>query len=56
MSWHHFPIWDDIGTFIEAPWRGFVDVVSGGFLEGWTDLNQLGMPKFREWRQQHSVY
>lgn len=26
-----FPIWDDILTFDGRPWRGIVDVVSGGF-------------------------
>jgi DNA (cytosine-5)-methyltransferase 1 len=26
-----FPIWDDITTFDARPWRGIVDVVSGGF-------------------------
>lgn len=26
-----FPIWDDIRTFDGAPWRGRIDVVSGGF-------------------------
>jgi len=26
-----FPIWDDIRTFDGRPWRGAVDVVSGGF-------------------------
>lgn len=26
-----FPIWDDIVTFDGKPWRGLVDVVSGGF-------------------------
>ncbi len=26
-----FPIWDDIQTFSGRPWRGRVDVVSGGF-------------------------
>ena len=26
-----FPIWDDISTFDGRPWRGIVDVVSGGF-------------------------
>lgn len=26
-----FPIWDDITTFNGTRWRGFVDVVSGGF-------------------------
>jgi DNA (cytosine-5)-methyltransferase 1 len=26
-----FPVWDDIRTFDGAPWRGRVDVVSGGF-------------------------
>lgn len=26
-----FPIWDDVQTFDGNPWRGRVDVVSGGF-------------------------
>jgi len=26
-----FPIWNDVCTFDGRPWRGFVDVVSGGF-------------------------
>ena len=26
-----FPIWDDVQTFDGHPWRGIVDVVSGGF-------------------------
>lgn len=26
-----FPIWDDVRTFEGEPWRGLVDVVSGGF-------------------------
>ena len=26
-----FPIWDDVTTFDGRPWRGTVDVVSGGF-------------------------
>jgi DNA (cytosine-5)-methyltransferase 1 len=26
-----FPIWDDVRTFDGLPWRGSVDVVSGGF-------------------------
>lgn len=26
-----FPIWDDVCTFDGRPWRGHVDVVSGGF-------------------------
>jgi DNA (cytosine-5)-methyltransferase 1 len=26
-----FPIWDDVTTFDGRPWRGRVDVVSGGF-------------------------
>ena len=26
-----FPIWDDVQTFDGGPWRGFVDVISGGF-------------------------
>jgi DNA (cytosine-5)-methyltransferase 1 len=26
-----FPVWDDVQTFDGGPWRGLVDVVSGGF-------------------------
>jgi len=26
-----FPIWDDVETFDGHPWRGVIDVVSGGF-------------------------
>ena len=26
-----FPVWDDVQTFDGRPWRGIVDVVSGGF-------------------------
>lgn len=26
-----FPVWDDVKTFDGRPWRGYVDVVSGGF-------------------------
>jgi len=26
-----FPIWDDVCTFNGVPWRGYVDVISGGF-------------------------
>ena len=26
-----FPVWDDVRTFDGRPWRGVVDVVSGGF-------------------------
>ncbi|WP_409284592.1 DNA cytosine methyltransferase [Pseudomonas protegens] len=35
-----FPIWDDVRTFDGYPWRGFVDVVSGGF--PCTDISQAG--------------
>lgn len=27
----HFPIWDDVCSFDGRPWRGLVDVISGGF-------------------------
>ena len=27
----HFPIWDDIRTFNGYPWRGWIDIVTGGF-------------------------
>ena len=30
-SLHPFPIWDDVCTFDGRPWRGRVDVISGGF-------------------------
>ena len=26
-----FPVWDDVRTFDGCPWRGLVDVISGGF-------------------------
>ena len=35
-----FPIWDDIRTFDGKPWRGIVDVVSGGF--PCTDISAAG--------------
>jgi DNA (cytosine-5)-methyltransferase 1 len=28
---HSFPIWDDVCTFDGRPWKGRVDVISGGF-------------------------
>ena len=28
---HTFPIWDDICTFDGRPWRGRIDVITGGF-------------------------
>lgn len=30
-TFHPFPIWDDVCTFDGKPWRGRIDVVSGGF-------------------------
>jgi DNA (cytosine-5)-methyltransferase 1 len=35
-----FPIWDDVQTFDGEPWRGIVDVVSGGF--PCTDISAAG--------------
>ena len=35
-----FPIWDDVQTFDGRPWRGGVDVVSGGF--PCTDISAAG--------------
>jgi len=35
-----FPIWDDVCTFDGRPWRGIVDVVSGGF--PCTDISAAG--------------
>lgn len=37
---HAFPIWDDVRTFDGRPWRGRVDVVSGGF--PCTDISVAG--------------
>ena len=35
-----FPIWDDVQTFDGKPWRGIVDIVSGGF--PCTDISAAG--------------
>jgi DNA (cytosine-5)-methyltransferase 1 len=35
-----FPVWDDVQTFEGRPWRGLVDVVSGGF--PCTDISSAG--------------
>lgn len=35
-----FPVWDDVRTFDGKPWRGTVDVVSGGF--PCTDISAAG--------------
>jgi DNA (cytosine-5)-methyltransferase 1 len=35
-----FPIWDDVKTFDGRPWRGHIDVVSGGF--PCTDISVAG--------------
>jgi len=35
-----FPIWDDVRTFDGRPWKGIVDVVSGGF--PCQDISQAG--------------
>tara|TARA_R100000654_G_scaffold71546_1_gene102644 strand:+ start:24459 stop:25169 length:711 start_codon:yes stop_codon:yes gene_type:complete len=26
-----FPIWDDVSTFDGRPWRGYIDIITGGF-------------------------
>src|SRR6478609_5850904 len=35
-----FPVWDDVTTFDGNPWRGHVDVVTGGF--PCTDISVAG--------------
>jgi len=40
-----FPIWDDVRSFDGKPWRGIVDVVSGGF--PCTDISTAGGPNRR---------
>jgi DNA (cytosine-5)-methyltransferase 1 len=37
---HPFPVWDNVQTFDGKPWRGIVDVVSGGF--PCTDITSSG--------------
>jgi DNA (cytosine-5)-methyltransferase 1 len=33
-----FPVWDDVCTFDGRPWRGIVDVISGGFpCQAWSN-------------------
>jgi DNA (cytosine-5)-methyltransferase 1 len=39
----HFPIWDDVRNFDGKPWRGRIDVVSGGF--PCTDISSAGTKK-----------
>jgi DNA (cytosine-5)-methyltransferase 1 len=38
-----FPIWSDVTTFDGKPWRGIVDVISGGF--PCTDISSAGTKK-----------
>jgi len=54
-----FPIWDDVCTFDGHPWRGLVDVVSGGF--PCQDISTAGRgagitgPKSGLWRHMHRI-
>lgn len=55
-----FPIWDDVCTFDGAPWRGSVDVVSGGFpCQGVSAANPTGKgladPRSGLWSQMARV-
>lgn len=49
-----FPIWDNVCTFDGKPWRGIIDVISGGFpcfkegtlvltTEGWRPIEQISV-------------
>ena len=52
-----FPIWDDVRTFDGKPWRGIVQVVSGGFpCQDISAVKPLETDKFQLWQQQHSDF
>lgn len=54
-----FPVWDDVRTFDGRPWRGLVDVVSGGF--PCQDISSAGKgagidgARSGLWREMHRV-
>lgn len=55
-----FPIWSDVETFDGRPWRGIVDVVSGGFpCQGVSGANTSGLglddPRSGLWREQARI-
>lgn len=49
-----FPIWDDVCTFDGNPWRGSVDVISGGF--PCQDISQAGSGKGLSGERSSLVY
>ena len=49
---HAQPLTDVVGGQLNPTWVEWLI----GWPIGWTDLNQLGMDKFRQWLRQHGIY
>ena len=50
-----FPVWDDVRTFDGNPWKGQVDIISGGFpcngISSIGDRDAFGHPKTGLWKE-----